>query len=93
MIWTTPAELSKMGNIIRRPIFEQIEPFVERAMTTYQDVLFPGDTLTTPITISATNRYIGRLRSDMDIGYWRAHDFRRTLATRLSELGVMSNVT
>lgn len=93
MIWTTPAELSKMGNIIRRPIFEQVEPFVERAMTTYQDVLFPGDTLTTPITISAANRYIGRLRSDMDIGYWRAHDFRRTLATRLSEQGVMPHVT
>ncbi|SER25751.1 Integrase [Rosenbergiella nectarea] len=93
MIWTIPKELSKMGNIIRRPIFEQIEPFVERAMTTYQDVLFPGDSLTTPITISSANRYIGRIRSDMDIGYWRAHDFRRTLATRLSEQGVMPHVT
>lgn len=93
MIWTTPPEISKMGNIIRRPIFEQIEPFVERAMTIYQNVLFLGDTLIIPITIAATNRYIGRLRNDMDIGYWRAHDFRRTLAMRLSEQEVMPHVT
>ncbi len=27
MIWTTPREHSKMGNIIRRPIFKQVEPY------------------------------------------------------------------
>lgn len=93
MIWTTPAELSKMGNIIRRPIFPAIEPLLEKALTTYKDVLFPGDALDKPITISAANRYIGRVRDGMDIGYWRAHDFRRTLVTRLSEQGVAPHVT
>lgn len=32
MIWTTPEEHSKMGNVIRRPIFKQMEPFVERLL-------------------------------------------------------------
>lgn len=34
-VWTVPKEHSKMGNVIRRPIFEQIKPFLEKAMTTY----------------------------------------------------------
>ena len=42
-VWTVPKEHSKMGNVIRRPIFEQIKPFLEKAMTTYNDVLFPGE--------------------------------------------------
>lgn len=29
----------------------------------------------------------------MDIGYWRTHDFRRTLVTRLSEMNVEPHVT
>ncbi len=29
----------------------------------------------------------------MDLGYWRAHDFRRTLVTRLSEMNVEPHVT
>lgn len=93
MVWTTPAELSKMGNIIRRPIFPKIEPLLEKALTTYKGILFPGDALDKPISISAANRYIGRIRDEMDIGYWRAHDFRRTLVTRLSEQGVAPHVT
>ncbi|OJN88540.1 hypothetical protein BK308_26610 [Escherichia coli] len=29
----------------------------------------------------------------MDLGYWRTHDFRRTLVTRLSEMNVEPHVT
>ena len=92
-VWTVPKEHSKMGNIIRRPIFEQIEPLLEKAMTTYKEILFPGDDIDQPISIAAANRFIGRIRAGMDIGYWRAHDFRRTLVTRLSEDGVAPHVT
>ena len=92
-VWTVPKEHSKMGNIIRRPIFEQIEPLLERAMTTYKDILFPGAEIHEPITIAAANRFVNRIRGEMDLGYWRTHDFRRTLVTRLSEMDVEPHVT
>ncbi|OBU29303.1 hypothetical protein AYY22_01945 [Photobacterium kishitanii] len=34
-------------------------------MATYDNVLFPGGDLDKPITISAANRYIRRIRLDM----------------------------
>jgi integrase len=92
-IWTVPKEHSKTGREIRRPIFTQIEPLLEKAMLTYDQVLFPGNLITEPLTISAANRYIKRIREGMDLGYWRAHDFRRTLVTRLSEEGVAPHIT
>ncbi|MGM1186183.1 tyrosine-type recombinase/integrase [Serratia liquefaciens] len=92
-IWTVPKEHSKTGREIRRPIFTQIEPLLEKAMLTYDQVLFPGSLITEPLTISAANRYIKRIREGMDLGYWRAHDFRRTLVTRLSEEGVAPHIT
>ncbi|HFT7668117.1 TPA: tyrosine-type recombinase/integrase [Serratia marcescens] len=93
MLWTVPKEHSKTGKEIRRPIFKLIEPLLEKAMLTYDKVLFPGNLITEPLTISAANRYIKRIREGLDIGYWRAHDFRRTLVTRLSEEGVAPHIT
>lgn len=92
-VWTVPQEHSKMNNIIRRPIFEQIKPQLNKAMETYDQILCPGADTREPITISAANRYILRIRKGLDLGYWRAHDFRRTLVTRLSEEGVAPHVT
>lgn len=93
MLWTVPKEHSKTGKEIRRPIFKQIEPLLEKAMLTYDKVLFPGNLITESLTISAANRYIKRIREGLDIGYWRAHDFRRTLVTRLSEEAVAPHIT
>ncbi|KQN63671.1 site-specific integrase [Erwinia sp. Leaf53] len=92
-IWTVPKEHSKMGNVIRRPIFKQIVPLLEKAMLTYDQILFPGAEITQPITMAAANRYILRIREGLELSYWRAHDFRRTLVTRLSEEGVAPHVT
>ncbi|CAI2406703.1 Prophage CP4-57 integrase [Serratia liquefaciens] len=92
-IWTVPKEHSKTGREIRRPIFTQIEPLLEKAMLTYDKVLFPGNLMTEALTITAANRYIKRIREGLDLGYWRAHDFRRTLVTRLSEEGVAPHIT
>ena len=93
LIWTVPKENSKMGNIIRRPIFEQIQPMVEKLQNMFNDKMFPGISLSTPITISAANRYVRRLREKLDMTDWSSHDFRRTLSTRLSEEGIMPHVT
>lgn len=91
-IWTVPKELSKTGKPIRRPIPDRIRPMLERLMNIYEDVLFPGASLNTPITISGANRYIRRLRGSLDIPHWRTHDFRRSISTGASELGVAPHV-
>ncbi|ENE3777171.1 TPA: tyrosine-type recombinase/integrase, partial [Shigella flexneri] len=69
------------------------KPFLEKAMTMYNDVLFPGEDINKPISIAAANRFVNRIRGGMDLGYWRTHDFRRTLVTRLSEMNVEPHVT
>ena len=91
-VWTVPAELSKTGKPIRRPIPHRIKPMLERLMNIYDDVLFPGSRLDTSITISVANRYIRRLRAVVGIPMWRTHDFRRSISTGASELGVMPHV-
>lgn len=91
-IWTVPVEHSKTKKIIRRPIFPAIKQLLDKSLMTYNGVLFPGDDMREPISIAAANRYIRRIRDGLGIGVWRAHDFRRTLATRLSEEGVALHV-
>ncbi|PSU58375.1 tyrosine-type recombinase/integrase [Photobacterium phosphoreum] len=91
-IWTVPKELSKTNTPIRRPIPTKARAILERVMATYDDVLFPGGDLDRPITISAANRYIRRIRDGLPIEDWRTHDFRRSLSTGASELSVMPHV-
>ncbi|WP_340618237.1 tyrosine-type recombinase/integrase [Xenorhabdus entomophaga] len=91
-IWTVPSEHSKTKKIIRRPIFDGIRPLLDKALITYKDILFPGQDIREPISIAAANRYVIRIRDGLDMDKWRAHDFRRSLATRLSEEGVAPHV-
>lgn len=44
------------------------------------------------ITLSTANKYIRHLRAMLKREYWRTHDFRRSLSTGISELGVMPYV-
>ncbi|MBF4438481.1 integrase, partial [Vibrio anguillarum] len=66
-VWTVPPDISKMGNTIRRPIPKHIKPMLSRLMNIYDDYLFPGASLSKPITISAANRYIRRQRQLLDL--------------------------
>lgn len=91
-IWTVPAEKSKTGKIIRRPIFDAADNLLKKAEMTYGNVLFPGPDLKKSMTISGANRFLGRIEASLGIGEFSAHDFRRTLATRLSEEGVAPHV-
>lgn len=93
MVWTVPGEHSKMGNVIRRPIFPAIQPLLDRVLTTYDRILFPGENIKKPITIAAANRFAKRIREGLEFEHWTSHDFRRTLVTRLSEQGVEPHVT
>ncbi|MGF1702454.1 tyrosine-type recombinase/integrase [Photobacterium makurazakiensis] len=96
-IWTVPKELSKTNKPIRRPIPTKARAILERVMESRfiqkkDDVLFPGQNHNTPITISAANCYIRRIRANLPLEEWRTHDFRRSLSTGASELGVMPHV-
>ena len=93
LIWTVPKEHSKMGNIIRRPVFEQVRPYIERLLNAGNEVLFPGQELDKPIDRSSANLYMRKLRETIDIPEWRTHDFRRSLSTNLSGEGIMPHVT
>lgn len=93
LIWTTPSIHSKMGNVIRRPIFEQIQPSIERLLNSGNKILFPGQELDKAIDRSSSNTYMKKFRATLDIPEWRTHDFRRSLVTNLSSEGVMPHVT
>ncbi|HAY4576705.1 TPA: site-specific integrase [Escherichia coli] len=92
-IWTTPEAHSKMGNVIRRPIFDQVKPYIERLLNAGHTVLFPGQELDKAIDRSSSNLYMKKLRDKIDIPEWRTHDFRRSLVTNLSAEGIMPHVT
>ena len=87
-----PAEKSKTNKSIRRPIFEAADELLKKAEMTYGNILFPGPDLKTSMTIAGANRYLRRIQQSLGIGEFTAHDFRRTLATRLSEEGVAPHV-
>ncbi len=91
-VWIVPAENSKTKRIIRRPIFDAADELLKKAEMTYGNILFPGPDLKTSMTIAGANRYLKRIQQSVGIGEFTAHDFRRTLATRLSEEGVAPHV-
>lgn len=96
MVWTVPAEISKTGKPIRRPITSVGKQLFERAaMASVNPVyLFPGQGEGNgPLEIHSCNRLVSRLRSNLGIPHWRIHDARRTLSTRLSEMGVSPHIT
>lgn len=93
MIWTTPSTISKMGNVIRRPIFSHVQPYIERLINNGNHVLFPGMELDKPIDRSSSNLYMAKLREGIDLPEWRTHDFRRSLVTNLSSEGAPPHVT
>ena len=95
MVWTVPAEISKTGRPIRRPITSIGEELFKRGIMTSNSkiYLFPGQIEDTPVELHSCNRLISRLRAKIGIPHWRIHDARRTLSTRLSEIGVMPHIT
>jgi len=95
-VWTVPASLSKTGNPIRRPITQTVRTMLSEAAKlrgAHGYVCHRAGDHQYPITLSTTVRMTNRIREKLGLPYWRIHDFRRTLSTRLSELGVMPHVT
>ncbi len=101
MVWTVPKELSKTNVPIRRPITARHEELIRFLWALYgeEGPLLPSDRKEQAnISVSSVNKHIERIRKKLNesrevIDHWRCHDFRRTLSTRLSELGIMPHVT
>lgn len=98
-IWTLPAERSKNGKSIRRPIPLKAEMIITELDDAYgrEGYLIPGEHRGTFLTTSSITRFVNRMRANMlkehNIAPFKAHDFRRTVSTRLSAKGVLPHVT
>lgn len=92
-VWEIPAELSKTGvpHIVYLSgraveILEQLRRLAGRA-----EVVLPArESLTQPVTASALNKAVARVKWGMP--GWTPHDLRRTGATILNELGYNADV-
>lgn len=102
-VWTVPASKSKTNKPIRRPIYPEAEQFLtmmkrifsyseDRYRKNSSDYVFPGYR-SGHISTTALQRLVARSRVKMNCPYWRLHDIRRTLSTRLSEKEVDIHVT
>ena len=94
-IWTVPKERSKTGVVIRRPLSDRTLELVSAMKSTPSPNYVFGsmdNDFQKPITTHAVQRAVRRLRAKLKMEDWRVHDFRRTIATRLSEKGVQPHV-
>lgn len=98
-IWTLPAARSKINKAIRRPIPDLARRIISELDETYgpDGFLIPGSHRGTFMTTHSLNRFTtrmwGRLHTAYKIEKFTPHDYRRTIATRLSEREVLPHVT
>jgi integrase len=98
-IWTLPSSRSKTNKVIRRPIPDMARRIILDLDDTYgmDGYLIPGLHNRTHMTAHSLNRFIirtwGKMSAKSKIEKFTPHDFRRTLATRLSEREVLPHVT
>jgi len=97
MIWTVPADLSKTGEKIRRPIPKAVCDVFNEMAALYgkSGFVFSADPLSRGISISgqAIGRQLKRTAERLiPLGlvsdYFRPHDSRRTIVTNLADQGV-----
>jgi integrase len=95
MVWTVPVVNSKTNLPIRRPISPAFFELLQEQWTLHRsEWTFPApNDFKKPVGIASVNKLVRELKPRVDIPDWRLHDFRRTISTRLSELGVLPHVT
>ncbi|MGL5468654.1 MAG: tyrosine-type recombinase/integrase, partial [Shewanella sp.] len=94
---TVPAARAKCGAPIRRPIPGRVMMLLQEAAA--RSRLRGGPVCRSPVnpkrSLSSASliQLAERVRDKLDLPYWRMHDMRRTLSTRLSEERVLPQVT
>ncbi|PKN63246.1 MAG: integrase [Deltaproteobacteria bacterium HGW-Deltaproteobacteria-15] len=98
--WTIPEEVYKTGEGNRVPILPMTSAAIEEARTYSGDTPFvfasshdqkgeKGERRKGPLTVRALSNAIRRHRAEIGIpNHFTPHDLRRTLRTRLAELGI-----
>lgn len=98
-VWTLPAQRSKTGKAVRRPIPELAKRIILDLDETYgaEGYLIKGSHRGTCMTAHALNRFVvrlwGRMHKAFNADKFTPHDFRRTISTRLSEREILPHVT
>jgi len=90
-IWEIPADRNKPSRRHRVPL-----------VPTALALLFPNETVESPLffaargrrerAVSGFSKWKGKLDCQSEVTKWRHHDIRRTVATRLAEMGVQPHV-
>jgi integrase len=95
MVWTVPIANSKTNLPIRRPISSALLELLQEQWSLHcSQWTFPApNDFKKPVGIASVNKLVREIKLRQDIPDWRLHDFRRTISTRLSELGVLPHVT
>lgn len=97
-VWTLPSHRSKTGKPIRRAIPEKAATIIQSLDEIYgtSGYLIKGKNHHTCMSVHAVDRFIvrawGKMSKQANTEKFTPHDFRRTLATRLSEKSVLPHV-
>jgi integrase len=103
-LWTVPKENLKGGTMrgskitkaLRRPIPKKIVPYIERLFVigaNKEYLLTNRGSRFEPIGSSSLSKISGSLVNELGMKLWTMHDFRRTIATRLTDMGCPPHVT
>lgn len=103
-LWTVPKENLKGGTMrgskitksLRRPIPKKIVPYIDRlfAIGANKEYLLTNrGSRFEPIGSSSLSKISGSLVNELGMERWTMHDFRRTIATRLTDMGCPPHVT
>jgi integrase len=99
MIWTVPAEKSKTGQPINRPISTKAKELIDVLAMVYgrSGFLIPGAKQSKSMTTHSINRFCARMHAHLyekwNIPKFTPHDSRRSISTLLSEAGIAPHVT
>lgn len=97
-VWTLPPERSKTGKAIRRAIPDKAADIIKSLDEIYgsSGFLIKSKNHHSCLTAHAVDRFVvrawGKMSVNNPVEKFTPHDFRRTLATRLSEKGVLPHV-
>jgi integrase len=92
-IWTIPAARSKNGHAHRVPITDMAMEIIREAMADARgEFLFPGYGNGKAVRSSSVGKALRRSRGVIGIPHFTSHDFRRTAATVMADLGVAPHV-
>ncbi|MCL1143695.1 tyrosine-type recombinase/integrase [Shewanella gaetbuli] len=89
-LWTVPKANSKTAELIIRPIPKSMYPWLKRLKAKHQKSGYVLGELKNSEAVSAYGGSIWKKLGHED--KWTFHDFRRTLATRLSDIGVAPHI-